>query len=399
MFTWLRIDEKSVCKVRLALEDEKAREVVSLLSDHSPAQGWECVELEPLVSVEVIPDFCFLVPSGHLVVTQRVAENARLMAGMRGVGLLPVTVCGSDGFILCPPILEEALDLEMILKESGLEGIDEPAIRDDFNASADLFSVPDCEGYVGPFRKDSFIEILLPLVVSGQLSDRGLIFNGLTTGELRDELREWDLENGDEEEEEPQEEKQLAYLDLRVEAARLKGEFVEIFSRFTNDHREQPVVAIEIQYDTDPGGYNISIDTRERYEEGTWNRMKFSDYAFGIADDWMALDRTISERKVELVTASGDRLALTMSHDGHPVAEGAAVQTYLPPHEDSNHLTVALGIMLTEVMRDLVGKGCFRDWNLRPDAKFHVFEIHDGWSSIHHGEPEHDRLNVSEGSQ
>lgn len=162
-------------------------------------------------------------------------------------------------------------------------------------------------------------------------------------------------------------------LDLTRAGKVVKDHLMRAFSCFHEKLGDEVVCAIEIRFDVDLGGYFINIDTREEYFAGTWDEMEYGDFASKIFEEWGDFRESMRKVRRSLITYTGEKLSFAPSKDGYTVI-GKCSERFHSENPDCGHLVMALGEMITEVIKELSADRFFRGWKLKPGSRFYVNE-------------------------
>jgi hypothetical protein len=349
------------------VSDEEAKALKKRLWSPELIKDWSVISLGKVDPSLPIADFFSLPMVGGVAVWASVLDDVDVDRYLADTQLLPMRFEGKECYFIKPSVRAECLNLKETRRSSLVFNLGVSPIPWFFRVeeSARIFSAAGAE---------SFIEWYTKRGLSGlQFNQMPLTEGGEIVTEKRDvEVRRRTMvsnfdaspvgSSGN-----------SSRLDLEGEKLEVHAELAETFVHFHAAQPDAEVCAIEVRFDKDPGGYEVHIDTRPRYAPGSWGEMEFADYGAFLKERWGQFFHAMGDSGTSLRTAEGDEL------DFSPLQDGSKCLSVLPPRYESDDpdggiLVMALGEMITQVMKQLVSSGMFKEWRLRSGAIFVVAE-------------------------
>lgn len=377
----IRSDPAKFCQIHYPISDneEELQNLNSALWGNDPIADWCCLPMKYSDPSLRVPDFIGLPMVGIIAAKKHLLESA---PGLGDAVLLDAKVGEEEYWIIRPPVRTDCLDTEASHIEYSDSDI--PRLRKAvFFGSVDpepwlfraphsvyLYTTDGANSFVEWYRKERLtglkftaqettsasgtIETKTP--AAGKSPSPKVIFNlGIDTTPA------------------PKGRPNKKTLDLTSTGKVVKDHLMRAFSCFHEKVRDEVVCAIEIRFDVDLGGYFINIDTRDEYFAGTWDEMEYCDFASKIFEEWGDFRESMAKTRRSLITYTGEKLSFGPLEDGYIVI-GKCSERYHSENPDGGHLVMALGEMITEVMKELSAERFFRGWKLKPGSRFYVNE-------------------------
>jgi hypothetical protein len=351
-----------------------------LLSD-KPFHDWKKLVLRNTDPLLPEPDFMFLNLTGLFLVKERTIKSVQDL--FLGSEFLPVSFNNEDWLIVKPPTCAGYLDIEKSI--ISYDNVNAPILSTPvfisnippvpwfFRAQYSiLLYTTDGPGSFKDWYESSRLTGLkfIPQNASSGCSvhvsnDRALSFRDDSELDFSPVISTRNAEIGATAKEAP------STLELRDYESIVHPHLLGALNKFCQESNGVRVCAIEINFDIDPGGYYINIDTRDKYIAGTSDGMKYSNFSWLVIDQWYDFKCVMMSSKCSLITYTGDVLEFAPAEDGYQLVSGCATK-YETDEPDAGHLIMALGEFFTLMMKKLISQGVFDKWNLTPNARFYV---------------------------